>query len=64
MSTTATLQLNRRGIDALKRHGRKWLVENIALEKRLSTRDEPGYKIYIQAMERALKELDQSTANN
>jgi len=58
MSFTATLQLNRRGIDALKRHGRKWLVENIAMEKRLTTKDDPKYALYIQAMERALKELD------
>jgi hypothetical protein len=63
MSTIATLQLNRRGIDALKRHGRNWLVENIAMEKRLTTKDDPKYVLYIQAMERALKELDQSTTN-
>lgn len=58
MSTTATLQMNRRGIDNLKRNGRKWLEENIAMEKRLSTKDDPKYVFYIQAMEKALKELD------
>ena len=57
------LQFNRQGIDNLKRNGRKWLEENIAMEKRLSTKDDPKYAFYIQAMEKALKELDLSTSN-
>ena len=63
MSSTTMLQFNRQGIDNLKRNGRKWLEENIAMEKRLSTKDDPKYVFYIKAMEKALKELDMSSAN-
>ena len=53
--------LTRKAIESLKQKGRKWLEENIAMEKRLFTKDEPNYIRYIEAMERALKELDNST---
>ena len=53
-------RINRKYIDRLKVKGAKWLEDNIAMEKRLSTAEEPTYVLYIEAMEKALKELNES----
>ena len=66
MSHIFTQQINRKYIDNLKSKGTKWLEENLAMEKRmLKTCPEEEllkYELYITAMEKALKELDLSTA--
>ena len=66
MSHIFTQQINRKYIDRLKAKGSKWLQENLAMEKRmLKTCPEEEllkYELYITAMEKALKELDLSTA--
>ena len=60
MSTLHMNKINRKYIDRLKVHGAKWLQDNIAMEKRLSTAEEPTYVLYIEAMERALNELNET----
>ena len=66
MSHIFTQQINRKYIDKLKAKGAKWLEENLAMEKRmLKTCPEEEllkYELYITAMEKALKEVDLSTA--
>jgi len=66
MSTAFTQQINRKYIDKLKAKGAKWLEENLAMEKRMlkSCPEEelPKYELYITALEKALKEVDLSTA--
>ena len=60
MSTLHMNRINRKYIDRLKVKGAKWLEDNIAMEKRLSTAEEPTYVLYIEAMEKALSELNES----
>ena len=60
MSTLHMNKITRAYIDRLKIKGAKWLEDNIAMEKRLSTAEEPTYVLYIQAMEKALAELELS----
>ena len=60
MSTLHMNKINRAYINRLKVKGAKWLEDNIAMEKRLSTAEEPTYVLYIEAMEKALKELNES----
>jgi len=66
MSHILTQQLNRKYIDRLKAKGAKWLEENLAMEKRmLKTCPEEEllkYELYINALEKALKEIDLSKA--
>ena len=66
MSHILTQQINRKYIDRLKAKGAKWLEENLAMEKRmLKTCPEEElqkYELYITALEKALKEVDLSTA--
>jgi len=66
MSHIFTQQINRKYIDRLKAKGAKWLEENLAMEKRMlkSCPEEElqKYELYITALEKALKELDLSTA--
>ena len=60
MSTLHMNKITRAYIDRLKIKGAKWLEDNIAMEKRLSTAEEPTYVLYIEAMERALNELNEA----
>jgi len=60
MSTLHMNKINRAYINRLKVKGAKWLEDNIAMEKRLSTAEDPTYALYIEALEKALKELNES----
>ena len=60
MSTLHMNKITRAYIDRLKIKGAKWLEDNIAMEKRLSTAEEPTYVLYIEALEKALKEVKEA----
>jgi hypothetical protein len=62
MATPQALRINRRQIDNLKVRGRRWVEDNLELEKRMLARmdeqDRGPYELYVMALEKALQEFD------
>lgn len=67
MSTLHMNRLNRQYINRLKIKGAKWLKDNIELEERVlegASHDTTAFELYIQAMKKALGEIEQQEELN
>jgi hypothetical protein len=65
MSTLHMNRLNRQYINRLKIKGAEWLKKNIELEEKLNqSTNDASFELYIQAMKKALGEIQEQEEIN